>query len=280
MTALRHRAHAFSRLIGMVLAPVVVLTIPPSPTVADTSPSAVHLRYEARWGGLHAADFALSVTDLGESYQADFRLEGRGIIGWFLRLRVHSESEGVFASPVAPSRYRVDYTNRFRERSVTVHFDPSGGEAVPMIRTKGVSGDKDRETADKVPRTDRFDVIDPVAALVQALRNVRTYAAGGDDRFVLKVYDGRRRFDLEGEVTGPMKRSIRHQTHDVYRLRLEPRPVSGFKDRHRETWNDTAFDIFVSADDRHVMLQVMPVGVGPVMNLVGECDRPCPLGDD
>ncbi len=253
--------------------------VPPSPAAADAPPSAVHLRYEARWGGLHAADFALSVTDLGESYRAGFRLQSRGIIGWFLRLRLESKSHGASASPVAPAQYRVDYTNRFRERTVTVDFDPATGEAVPTLRTQGASPDKDRETADKVPHADRFHVLDPLAAVIQALRNVRAYADGGDDRFVLKVYDGRRRFDLEGRVAGPEKRSIRRQVRVVYRLRLDPRPVSGFKDRHREKWNETAFDLFVSAD-RNLMLQIMPVGAGPVMNLVGECDRPCALDVD
>jgi hypothetical protein len=232
---------------------VAALLAATGPAAADGGADARHLRYEAYWGGFHAADFVLSYEN-GRRYENAFRLATRGVADWFLKLRVKAASEGT-ARPVDgtdggalwPDLYRVDYSNRRRERSVRVRFDGPEGRAVPTIRTTGATPDQDREKEAKVPP------------------------------FRLAVYDGRRRFDLVGEYRGRGARTILRHRHRVHRLRLTAKPVSGFKDSHWEVWNDAAYDVYLSDDDRLVPLQFVSVGLGPVINLVEQCDRPCAL---
>jgi hypothetical protein len=243
-----------------------------------------HLRYQVMWGGLHAADFALSVRHQGAAYGTRFRLETRGVLDWLLGLEVTATSRGVApeAAPLAPGAYRVAYTNRRRGRTIAVHFDGDGGLATATVETRhgdvDDEGDEDGEDEARVPEAMRLGVIDPLSALVDALRRVRRHlAAGGAPRFRLAVFDGRRRFDLEGVYAGRGRRAILGVTHDAHRLRLTTLPRAGFNRAHRVLWDGSAFDLFLSADSRFVPLQIVSLGPGPVMNLIAECPQACVL---
>ncbi|MEE8392732.1 MAG: DUF3108 domain-containing protein [Rhodospirillales bacterium] len=238
------------------------------------------MRFEAYWGGLHAANFLLSTSDDGKRYENSFFLKTHGIIGWFLRLKLTATSRGL-SSPFQPGDYRVDYTNRLRERTVKVSFAADDGRAVPTITTLGATRADDLEKEAKVPPPYRTNVIDPITALIATFRHARDSLNGGDKEFVLAVYDGRRRFDLKGEFFGKEERIILGQKHEVYRIRLTNTPIIGFKDSHKVMWNDTVFDMYLSTDGRFIPLQFVPVGMGPVMNLVEECSKPCEIpGED
>ena len=237
-----------------------------------------HLLFEANFGGLNAADFLLSYrldsrgTD--ESSRINrFHLETKGLARMIL-LWIIAEGRGTMTANGAyePHNYRVNYANRFRTRTVDVVFDPTTGQATPEIKTLGASEEKDDENEGKVPPEMRRDVIDPISAVVEAIRRTRDHLEKDTPRtFVLAVYDGRRRFDVKGEVQDASTRDILGTTHKVRRLVLTPEAISGFKESHRELWSKYAFHIYLSDDGRYVPLQIDAVGPGPMINLVKEC---------
>lgn len=252
--------------------------------------SDVHLRYEAYWGGLHAADFALSMADLSGrpdvTVKNEFRLRTRGVLDWIARLNLTARSTGTVAEAppfLTPTGYSVDYTSRNRDRIVEVDFTH------PRARTRitdrkdggkvrnGTGKGDDFAEADLKPEHLK-DVIDPLLGLTEALRRVRYHlVGGGPSTFTLRGFDGSRRFDMDGEVLGPASRVITEKKHETYRLRLTARPVAGFKKRHRVLWNDSAFDLYLSRDGRFVPLQIVSLGHGPVLTLVEECPAACAL---
>lgn len=251
-------------------------------TVTPTEAAENHFRYEARWGGLHAADFALTLERRGGVYENWFRLETRGLLDWIIGLRVEAESRGgaAEATPLAPAHYRVDYTNRRRSRTVEVSFGGQDGEATATTTTHNQkAGDVDpSEGGDQISPDLRLDVIDPLSGLAEAIRRLEAHLSGEAPRaFHLKAFDGRRRFDMEGEYLGRLARTILGTRHEVYKLRLVTRPVAGFRKIHRVLWDGSTFDLYLSRDGRFVPLQIDSVGPGPMINLVEECPSRCTL---
>ena len=243
----------------------------PAAAQAPGQTSQTHLRFEASWAGLLAADLVISMGNDGDGNT--FRLRTRGLFDPFVRLRVAATTEGRAADQ---SRlYRVNYTNRRRARSVKVRFD--GEQAVPTIRTKGATPAEDREKEAKVPAAQRTNVLDPLTALARIFQNARHLITGGPETFVLPVYDGRRRFDLKGDVRGTVGRVIKGRSERVHRLRFTADPIAGFKTRHQGLWRKYAFDVYLSTDGRFLPLLISPLGPGPEITLIEVCPRPCAL---
>ncbi len=256
-----------------LLMAVLVLAAGPAAAEAPEPAGQTHLRFEASWAGLRAADFVISLGNGDDGTENTFRLRTRGLFDPFIRLRVAATSQGRAADQ---SRlYRVDYTNRRRQRSVKVRFD--GEQAVPTIHTLGATPAEDREKEAKVPPAQRTNVLDPLTALAGIFGNARHLLTGGPQTFVLQVYDGRRRFDLKGQVMGTVWRVIKSRSQRVHRLRFTADPIAGFKTRHRDLWRKYAFDVYLSTDGRFLPLLISPAGPGPEITLVEVCPRPCAL---
>jgi len=241
--------------------------------------NARHLLFEANFGGLNAADFLLSYSlDSQEDSTSErinrFHLETKGVARWFFKLWIKAEGRGRTKDKGAYTarQYRVDYTNRFRTRSIDVDFDPQTGRATPHIKTVGATKEKDKSNEDKVPPEERFNVIDPIAAVAEAIRHTREHLENsGPQKFRLPVYDGRRRYDIIGEVRDALKRPILDKVHKVRLLVLTPETVAGFKKSHQELWKKSAFHIYLSDDGRYIPLQIDAIGPGPMINMVKEC---------
>lgn len=251
----------------------------------------IHLRYTAFWGGLHAADFALSVADLTAPVTEaetgnEFRLETRGVLDWIARIRLKAAVHAKVgdAPPfLKPLDYEVAYTSRNRDRAIQVDF--SGPRALSRFidRKTGKAVSVEDENKDgfaeaDIPPAELENVMDPLLGLTEAIRRVRHHLnAGGPATFRLRGFDGRRRFDMDGEFLGAAQRTIGEARHDTYRMRLTARPIAGFKARHKVLWNDSAFDLYLSRDGRFVPLQIVSLGHGPVLTLLEECAQPCEL---
>jgi hypothetical protein len=246
----------------------------------ESAQSAHHLLFEANFGGLNAADFLLSYSldsqegPLNERINR-FHLETKGVARWVFKLWIKAEGRGLTkdGGTYIAQQYRVDYTNRFRTRSIDVTFDPQTGKATPHIKTVGATEENDKANEDKVPPEKRFNVIDPIAAVAEAIRHTRDHLEnGGPQKFRLPVYDGRRRYDIIGEVRDRFERTILDKVHKVRLLVLAPETVAGFKKSHQELWKESAFHIYLSDDGRYVPLQIDAIGPGPMINLVRECE--------
>lgn len=258
----------------ILLATLSFLLIALSVTAPRAEDNSYHLRSEFMVSGLHAGDFLLSY-DFAQGQKTNrFELETRGLIRWVTKLSIQARAEGAIdeASKYRPSLYEVAYTNRRRERTVTVAFDPETGTGSPLIQTKGEKPEDDARQADKVEPQWRVGTIDPITAVVEAIRKTKEHLENGGPRtFTLPVYDGRRRFDVEGEVGERLTRHIRRADYDVYRLIMKPIPRAGFKESHTELWSKYSFHIYLSADGQYIPVQIDAVGPGPVINLVEQC---------
>ncbi|MBL4692308.1 MAG: DUF3108 domain-containing protein [Magnetovibrio sp.] len=247
----------------------------------------LYLRYEAYWGGLHIADFALSLINTPNTFEHRFHLESRGLTRFFSNLAAKAVSRGKIIQPpvqsVAGSRqnghlknaaadltlanlnraktyvaetYRTEYTNKRHFRWVNIDFGTPTQPAKAVTGTKPIPGREDRwnpkekgpEVLDRVEARFRTSVNDPITLVPQLMEIVRTHLNGGPKSGLAKGFDGRRRFDMNITYLGPVRRTIAGIRQDTYRVRLIPNPVAGFKNRHKMLWNNAAYDFYLARD--------------------------------
>lgn len=265
----------------------------------------LHMRYEAYWGGIHIADFALSITNSGDSFEHRFHLESRGLTRYFTHLAAQAVSKGKIIAPPAPlsessdiqsaaadltlsntfvaDTYRTEYTNKRHFRWVEINFYGAHKPAEAITGTRPVPGredswnpkDKGPEVLDRVEPSFRIGVNDPITLVPQLMDIARTHLEGGPKSGIAKGFDGRRRFDMNITYIGPVKRTIGGVLHDTYRVRLIPNPVAGFKNRHKTLWNNAAYDFYLARDGSFAPLQIVPLNHGPVLTMIERCEQEC-----
>jgi len=274
------------------------------PSGARASP--LFLKYEAYWGGLHIADFTLSLLASSGHFENRFHLESRGLTRYFTNLSAIATSRGriVTPPPASPAyetvsnaadlpqadtyiaqSYRTEYTNTKHLRWVDISFGAPGEAAKAITGTKPTPGfednwdpkDKGPEVLEKVDAKFRTGVNDPISLVPQIMAIVRAHLKGGMDSGIARGFDGRRRFDMRVQDLGPAQRTIAGVVTKTYRVRVIPTPVAGFKNRQKTLWNNAAYDFYLSRDERLVPLQIVPVNHGPVLTLTARCAQECPL---
>lgn len=267
----------------------------------------LYLRYEAKWGGFHVADFALSLITDGDTFENRFHLESRGMTRYFTNLSAIATSRGHVISPpkafngtdsvgsaaasmalsetYVAQTYRTEYTNKKHFRWVDIAFGNAGEAAKAVTGTAPTPGREDRwnpaekgpEVLEKVEPEFRTGVNDPITLIPQIISIVKAHLSGGPEIGIAKGFDGRRRFDMEIAHLGAVKRTVAGVLHDTYRVRVTPNPVAGFKNKHKTLWNNSQYDFYLSRDGRFAPLQIVPVNHGPVLTMVAECSQECEI---
>lgn len=285
---------------------------------ASESAGTTHLLYEAYWGGMHVADFTLSMETKDGSFDNSFILETKGFTKFISNLSIKANSYGKLIAPpngangngqsagitgsgngaaggvvgvtFLPSKYRTDYSNTKHIRWVEILFPYASTETIdqPAKATTGTKPlaeksdkwspeDEATEKLDKVKDEMLFGVVDPLTALVQSLSGVAVHLNGGPDHFSIKSFDGRRRFDFDVDYLGLASRVVNEVSHETYHIRITPRPIAGFKERHKIFWTGAAFDLYLARDGSYAPIQIVPVKHGPVLNLKSVCNSPCKI---
>lgn len=185
------------------------------------------LRYQAWWGGFHAADMVL---ELGEP-DSRLTIVTRGLLGRLMPARIDALAER--GAQALSWRYRSNGGGE--ERRVGVVY--------PAGRAAQVVEDRPGPPAEPLPPALRSGVVDPLNALALMRRDV----AGGRQSFVLPVYDGRRRLDIQARVLGRGDRHVAGGRRPTVELHLEADTHAGFNRRQRALWDGSAARVSLDA---------------------------------
>jgi hypothetical protein len=176
-------------------------------------------RYVASWAGLSAGEIFLRLDDEGETYRGEAEVRTAGLPRLFTRFRGRATAEGrLFADgTVGPALYDARYDLRKRrDKGISMRFVHAGAA------TLAERGPGDTSSKPPLPEASRRDVVDPIGALVALRHQIRAGVLRRTGRVFVPVYDGSRRFDLEG-------RAEPAAGDGVLRLALQLRPLAGFK---------------------------------------------------
>ncbi|TAN47479.1 MAG: DUF3108 domain-containing protein, partial [Rhodospirillales bacterium] len=193
------------------------------------------LRYEANWGGFHAADLVLDQARDDAQLLTSLAMETRGLVRWLIHLRFDALGEGTVAEEGARSlAYKTEFANRKGSRRLELAFDPKTGRAELVkdldLSSEPSEAETDPETVEPVPMEARLGSLDPLTALIRLQENTRLAAHGqGPKSFVIPVFDGRRRYDFASEVLGAKQISVEGKPYQTIEVRLSMTTLQGFR---------------------------------------------------
>jgi Protein of unknown function (DUF3108) len=177
---------------GWLIPAVLALLITQDSPAAQTKPSEADrlgLTYEVYSGGFHVLTVDLDLSFARQRYDVTTRLQTAGFLSWLVSWSQISESAGlVDGTGLAPERYRSEGEFRGRRRAIEIDYDAGQVSAVKVEPPS--RGDEDR---DEVTEAQRREAVDPLAAILGAIHRL---SAGQPCEGRLRVFDGRRRYDL------------------------------------------------------------------------------------
>jgi hypothetical protein len=194
----------------------------PAPALA----SGVSLEYEVRYGFLQVLALQTTARFDAETYEATSQMQTVGLAGMLFPWTARASTSGVRErSGLRPSRHRSHGAYRGTERSVSLDYDAGGAVRAAVVPPPEL------DYREAVPDGDRAATIDPITATLTALQS--------GCRGTLRIFDGRRRYDLTftdlGESALPAAAPIYRGRARHCRAGVTPR--AGFwrvTDRHDE----------------------------------------------
>lgn len=255
--------------------------------IASVSGQSERLAYNLKVGGLHVADFLAGFDENEAGYRTTLTMKTRGMARWFQDFHAELAGEGKIViqsgggpTPV-PRQFDRAWAAEEIAASLTIAYDPVTGLANPVERLfnpltgknltyKELEWNRDREQPPPVPDEMRTGVFDPIAAFVAARGQIHH---NRQRDFRVPIYDGRRRYDLVGEVEAIRSFWIGGEDVDLIPVIARVDPVFGFDRERTETMQDSAGQLLFSSDGRFIPVQLILEGstFTSVMNLTADC---------
>lgn len=205
---------------------VVALAVSSLALLPGPSPAAeLRLGYDVRWAGLPAATVTLGIEQEATRYSASAEVTTAGVVRALTRFSAAAQSQGpapVALSPVHGAGYAARYKLRGKERRTRFVQAREGGATLALRQ------DGDTSKRAELDQAHRRDAFDPIAALVVLRARLADGGLAQGERFSIPIYDGRRRFDVEGVVPPVTRIAWRGETVAVRVLDLVLRPRAGF----------------------------------------------------
>jgi len=174
------RRHVIAVFMGLVLAG--------APAVRAAEETAFRLDFEAYLGGFRILSAASQGRYGAEDYAIEVGARTRGVVAWFGNWVGRGVSRGTAAADgLHPAGFRADTTWRGEPRFVELTY---GADRSVAVRA---DPPPEQDNRDPVPEQETVDTMDALSAVVSLIRSVN---AAGRCAGTVRVYDGRRRFDM------------------------------------------------------------------------------------
>ena len=232
-------------------------------SAASAEPLALH--YSATWGGGRAAEIRLLLDENGTMFRNQLDLKTVGLAWLLSGFKLHAISIGESDVEVAPRTFDAFYDSKRRhDKRINLEFvDLTNGSVAEK-------GPNNSSTDPPLPEEFRRDVIDPLTSITAIRRLVRGRSMDRMKGFNLAVYDGKRRFDVEGSVTSTETLHWRGKRVPSINLRLVLRPVAGFDgtsdDEHKPDATPRELEVTLTNDARAIPIRMsVPIAYVPAV---------------
>jgi len=252
---------------------VAILLCQPAPGRAEPP----RLRYQATWAGLPAAEIYLQLDDGDDYFNTRIEIVTLGLPRLLSHFEARADSAGAMlpGHSAVPARYDAKYRLRKKHKQVSIRYHP---DDIGRLAEKGAADTGDHPL---LPERLRRDVLDPLSCLAEIREMIRKGQLPPGGAFVIPVYDGKRRLDVEGSRLVEPAQPV-GLAGKALQLRLLLRPIAGFRpdEREDEKIDDKPREVQVwLSDDPGLIplrLSVSIVYLPAVVSFVGECSAALP----
>ncbi len=212
----------------------------------EAAPEALVLAYEAYFGGFHIGSARAVVSADGRRYRLEAAGRARGLLDWYAgwrgnvltrgRLDAEPGTTDAAARRIVPRLH--SHAGTWQEDRRWTRLSYGTGGAIADHATSPEDPDEADETT-PVPSDSVNDTIDPLTAVLRLSRQI---AAGEPCRADLRIYDGRRRYNLRVRDAGT--RRFVANSYSVFDgeargCRLAIERIGGFR-KERSEYSETA----------------------------------------
>ena len=192
--------------------------------IASAAANELDAFYSSSWAGLPAGDIKLGLASGQDAYQSRLEVETRGLPHWFTHFHATVANRGHLTDgTAAPQHYEAHFDLRKRKnRLISFTFAPEAG-ATQAGATQAERDAGDTSTKAELAANFRRNVLDPLSALVSMRQWLAAKPRQPGETFLLPVYDGARRFDVQGEMLPDADKD------GLVHLKLMLKPIAGFK---------------------------------------------------
>jgi Protein of unknown function (DUF3108) len=208
--------------------------------------------------GFQVARLTLSFQPAGAKARVRAEVESTGPVGWITSYEGQWETVAAVAPEGTPTprRFRSTYATRRYSRRVEIDYRKPAGEIAQLRVWK-----RDDLQKNTIPSDLWQDTIDPLSWILA----VRTWAAADAPARTFRLFDGRRRFDLEARRQGQDRVRIAGRDWPVMRIRMAMVPLAGYdRDDAIIEWldggDDRWLELLLSDDAQRVPLSLRTVG--------------------
>jgi hypothetical protein len=168
----------------------------PATTAAGPS-SSVQLVWQVYLGGFNLGNIGIKSSFTGNTYASVSRLKTAGVVNSFYEAVIDATSTGVVAgTALQPAKYNSNTNNEKQNQKVDLTYTASG---IQLFAEPAYNVDKYPVTEEQKRGT-----LDPLSGLAYSLSGVSITAAKPCGETV-RVFDGRRRYDIEFTFAGQDK---------------------------------------------------------------------------
>ncbi|MBP5857634.1 DUF3108 domain-containing protein [Marivibrio halodurans] len=211
----------------------------------------LRLEYEAYFGGMHIGSARAALERRADRYHLSGEARARGLLDWFSEWRGRAESRGTLARRTAESDGQAAHRPPLIPKPAQ-HRNRGEWQGDPRwaILEYDADGDFESRRASRPDEDDDFTpipvgatdgTVDPMSAIV-ALSEM--LASGGTCEATLRLFDGRRRYDVrvsDGGTTQFARNDYTIYAGEARACRLEIERIGGFR-AEQSKYSETARD--------------------------------------
>ena len=247
-----------------------------------------HLAYNIKVGGVHIADFVVNYYDNGLQYKTSMRVSPHGLANLLGDIIFKVNSEGNILTekgyPVhKPSQYHRIWANESFMSEQTIIYSKDGRIPKANETIADLSQNKNIQYHELpwVAKRQKRDVqiptssilinsVDPITAFFRA----RSYLLDNNEsNFTIKVFDGRRRFNITSEIQEQRVFWINRKDTILQPVVSTIVPIQGYDKKTQEILSEVSLLVLFSTDGSFIPIQsiIQTPSVAGVINLVADC---------
>lgn len=173
----------------------------------DPDQKFISLDYEAYFGGMHIGSVRADISLRQDAYRVEGVARARGILDWFSEWRGTAVSHGGLTDWRDPRPIAHENEGHWRGKKRWLKMTYLGEGRIDVDE----ESPPDQNELTPIPRDALIGTIDPISALVGTSGIL---AEGGACTGALKMYDGRRRYNLS--VTDRGTRTLEPNEYNIY----------------------------------------------------------------
>ena len=211
--------------------------------------------YTVSWSGIDVGGMAIEAHEDDDSYRMEVVVKSKGLAWTFTKHSSTTTVEGVKNGKYIPQKFETTFNLRGKTRHILLIYGKRG-----ELESEYNHPPEDPKKRPPVPMELKQYALDALTPFFTQRKRIYNALQNGEDRFSLRMFDGRRLSDMHYFIHGRKQVGWNMQDVPVIHFSLTRTPVAGYKkdelaDFQKE--KDPNVSLYLSDDGRLIPLKIV-----------------------